>query len=170
MSDKIKVKNPIVEMDGDEMTRIIWHFIKDKLIYPFVDIDLKYYDLGIKQQGRDRRQGHCRCGKRYKGIRRGSEVCYHNPQCRPGKRIQSQTAVEEPQRHDPFDTGRHSFRKPIIIKNIPPAVSKWKKPIIIGRHAYGDIYKNVEYVVDGPGTAELVFTPLTEEKEGRQDP
>lgn len=159
MSDKIKVKNPIVEMDGDEMTRIIWHFIKDKLIRPFVDIDLKYYDLGIRRRDETDDKVTVEAANAIKEYGVGVKCATITPNAARVKEYNLKQQWKSPNGTIRSILDGTVFRKPIIIKNIPPAVSKWKKPIIIGRHAYGDIYKNVEYVVDGPGTAELVFIP-----------
>jgi len=160
VSDKIKVKNPIVEMDGDEMTRIIWHFIKDKLIFPFVDIDLKYYDLGIRRRDETDDKVTVDAANAIKEYGVGVKCATITPNAARVKEYNLKQQWKSPNGTIRSILDGTVFRKPIIIKNIPPAVSKWKKPIIIGRHAYGDIYKNIEYVVDGPGTAELVFTPL----------
>jgi isocitrate dehydrogenase len=159
VSYKIKVKNPIVEMDGDEMTRIIWHFIKDKLIYPFVDVDLKYYDLGINRRDETDDKVTVDAANAIKEYGVGVKCATITPNAARVKEYNLKQQWKSPNGTIRSILDGTVFRKPIIIKNIPPAVSKWKKPIIIGRHAYGDIYKNIEYVVDGPGTAELVFTP-----------
>jgi len=159
MADKIKVKNPIVEIDGDEMTRIIWHFIKDKLIYPFVDVDLKYYDLGIKKRDETDDKVTVDAANAIKEYGVGVKCATITPNADRVKEYSLKQQWKSPNGTIRSILDGTVFRKPIIIRNIPPAVSKWKKPIIIGRHAYGDIYRNVEYVVDEPGTAELVFTP-----------
>jgi isocitrate dehydrogenase len=159
VSDKIKVKNPIVEMDGDEMTRIIWHFIKDKLIYPFVNVDLKYYDLGIRSRDDTDDKVTVDAANAIKEYGVGVKCATITPNAARVKEYNLKQQWKSPNGTIRSILDGTVFRKPIIIKNIPPAVSKWKKPIIIGRHAYGDIYKNVEYVVDGPGTAELIFIP-----------
>jgi isocitrate dehydrogenase len=159
LSDKIKVKNPIVEMDGDEMTRIIWHFIKEKLLNPFLDIDLRYYDLGINHRDETDDRVTVEAAEAIKEIGIGVKCATITPNAARVKEYNLKQQWKSPNGTIRSILDGTVFRKPIIIKNIPPAVSKWKKPIIIGRHAYGDIYKNIEYVVDGPGTAELVFTP-----------
>jgi isocitrate dehydrogenase len=155
----IKVKNPIVEMDGDEMTRIIWHFIKDKLIHPFIDVDLKYFDLGIKHRDETDDKVTVEAANAIKEYGVGVKCATITPNAARVKEYGLKQQWKSPNGTIRSVLDGTVFRKPIIIKNIPPAVGKWKKPIIIGRHAYGDIYKNVEYVVDGPGVAELVFTP-----------
>lgn len=159
MSDKIAVKNPIIEMDGDEMTRIIWHFIKEKLIHPFVDVDLKYYDLGIRRRDETDDKVTVDAANAIKEYGVGVKCATITPNAARVKEYNLKQQWKSPNGTIRSILDGTVFRKPIIIRNIPPAVSKWKKPIIIGRHAYGDIYRNIEYVVDGPGTAELVFTP-----------
>jgi len=156
---KIRVKNPIVEMDGDEMARIIWHMIKEKLLLPFLDIDILYYDLGIKK--RDETDDAVT-------VEAANAIMEHGVGVKCATITPNAARVKEyglkQQWKSPNGTIRSMldgtvFRKPIIIKNIPPAVGSWKKPIMIGRHAYGDIYKSAELVVDRPGLAEIVFTP-----------
>jgi isocitrate dehydrogenase len=155
----IPVKNPIVEMDGDEMTRIIWKMIKEKLLFPHLDIDLKYYDLSIKH--RDETNDAVT-------IDAAKAIMEHGVGVKCATITPNEARVKEyhlkQQWPSPNGTIRSIldgtvFRKPIIVKNIPPAVRSWKKPISIGRHAYGDIYKSVEYRVSAAGMAELVFTP-----------
>ncbi len=159
MTEKIRVKNPIVEMDGDEMTRIMWRLIKEKLIYPYLDVDLRYYDLGVRHRDETDDRVTVEAAHAIEEFGIGVKCATITP---------NEARVREyglkQQWKSPNGTIRSIldgtvFRKPIIIKNIPPAVHKWKKPIIIGRHAYGDIYKNSEFVVERPGTAEIVFTP-----------
>ncbi|GAB4490341.1 MAG: NADP-dependent isocitrate dehydrogenase [Thermodesulfovibrionales bacterium] len=159
MATKIKVKNPIVEMDGDEMTRIIWKFIKDKLIFPFLDIDLKYFDLGIKHRDEtdDRVTVEAASAIREYGV--GVKCATITPNAARVKEYNLKQQWKSPNATIRSALDGTVFRKPIIIRNIPPAVKSWKKPIIIGRHAYGDIYKSAEIVVEVPGTAEIVFTP-----------
>jgi isocitrate dehydrogenase len=156
---KITVKSPIVEMDGDEMTRIIWQFIKDKLIYPFVDIDLKYFDLGMRHRDETDDQVTIDAANAIKEYDVGVKCATITPNAARVTEYNLKQQWKSPNATIRSILDGTVFRKPIIIKNIPPAVRAWKKPIIIGRHAYGDIYKSTEMVVDGPGTAELVFTP-----------
>lgn len=159
MSEKIKVKNPIVEMDGDEMTRIIWRLIKEKLILPFLYVDLKYYDLGIKHRDETDDKVTVDAANAIKEYGIGVKCATITPNAARVKEYGLKQQWKSPNGTIRSILDGTVFRKPIIIKNIPPAVRKWQKPIIIGRHAYGDIYKNVEYVVEKPGTAEIVFTP-----------
>jgi len=164
---KIKVKTPLVEMDGDEMTRVIWKEIKDKLIHPYLDIQLEYYDLGVTY--RDQTDDKVTVDSANAILKHGVGV-----KCATitpnADRVKEYTLKKE--WPSPNGTIRSIldgtvFRKPIIINNIPAAVKSWKKPIIIGRHAYGDIYRNVEMLIPGAGKAEIVFTPADGGAESR---
>jgi len=159
VADKIKVKNPVVEMDGDEMTRIIWHLIKEKLISPFLDIDLKYYDLGIKHRDETDDKVTIEAANAIKEYGIGVKCATITPNAVRVKEYDLKQQWKSPNGTIRSILDGTVFRKPIIIRNIPPGVKSWKKPIIIGRHAYGDIYKNTECVIDRPGIAEIVFTP-----------
>ena len=154
---KIKVKNPVVEMDGDEMTRIIWQVIKDKLIHPYLDIDLKYYDLSI--QNRDATDDQvtidsAEATKKY------------------GVAVKCATITPDEQRVEEFGLkkmwkspngtirnilGGVVFREPIVISNIPRLVPGWTQPVVIGRHAFGDQYKATDFVVPGAGKLTMKF-------------
>jgi isocitrate dehydrogenase len=160
----ITVKNPIVEMDGDEMTRIIWKMIKEKLLLPHLTMDLKYYDLGIKH--RDETDDKVTVDAANAVIEHGVGVkcATITPNAARVKEYNLKQQWPSPNGTIRSILDGTVFRKPIIVKNILPAVRSWKKPISIGRHAYGDIYKSVEYKVPGAGTAELVFTPATGER------
>ncbi len=155
----ITVKGPIVEMDGDEMTRIIWKMIKDKLLAPHLKMDLKYYDLGIKH--RDETDDAVTIDAANAVIEHGVGVkcATITPNAARVKEYSLKQAWKSPNGTIRSILDGTVFRKPIIVKNIPPAVRSWKKPISIGRHAYGDIYKSVEFKVPTAGKAELVFTP-----------
>ena len=159
MPAKIKVKSPIVEMDGDEMTRVIWSSIKGKLISPFLDIDLRYYDLGIRSRDETDDRITVEAAHAIKEFGVGVKCATITPNAARVKEYHLKQMWKSPNATIRSILDGTVFRKPIIIKNIPPAVRFWKKPIVIGRHAYGDIYKNVEIVVDAPGRAEIVFTP-----------
>lgn len=154
----IRVKNPIVEMDGDEMTRIIWKMIKDKLILPYLDIDLEYFDLGIKHRDETEDRVTVEAAEAIKLHGVGVKCATITPNAARVKEYDLKKQWPSPNATIRSILDGTVFRKPIIIKNIPPAVRSWKKPIIIGRHAYGDIYKSSEIVVTAPGTAEIVFT------------
>ncbi len=157
----ITVKGPIVEMDGDEMTRIIWKMIKDKLLAPHLRMDLKYYDLGIKH--RDETDDRVTIDAANAVIEHGIGVkcATITPNAARVKEYGLKQAWKSPNGTIRSILDGTVFRKPIIVKNIPPAVRSWKKPISIGRHAYGDIYRSVEYKVPAAGKAELVFTPAS---------
>jgi isocitrate dehydrogenase len=155
----IIVKNPIVEMDGDEMTRIIWKMIKDKLLVPHLAMELKYFDLGVKH--RDETDDQVTIDASNAVIEHGVGVkcATITPNAARVKEYKLKQAWKSPNGTIRSILDGTVFRKPIIAKNIPPAVRSWKKPISIGRHAYGDIYRSVEYKVPAAGKAELVFTP-----------
>jgi isocitrate dehydrogenase len=155
----IFVKNPIVEMDGDEMTRIIWKMIKDKLLFPHLTMDLRYYDLGVKHRDETDDQVTIDAANAVKKHSVGVKCATITPNAARVKEYHLKQAWKSPNGTIRSILDGTVFRKPIIVKNVPPAVRSWKKPISIGRHAYGDIYKSVEYKVPGAGRAELVFTP-----------
>jgi isocitrate dehydrogenase len=158
-SGKIKMKNTIVEIDGDEMTRVMWQMVKEKLLFPFLDMNLEYYDLGLKKRDEtDDKITHdaAEAIKKY-GV--GVKCATITPN---KDRIKEYNLKKE--WPSPNGTIRAAldgtvFRSPILAKNIPPGVRNWTKPIRIGRHAYGDVYKNQEIRVPGPGKGELIFTP-----------
>ncbi len=159
MSEKIRVKNPIVEMDGDEMTRIIWFMIKEKLILPFIDVDLRYYDLGVKHRDETDDRVTVEAAQAIRDIGIGVKCATITPNAARVKEYNLKQQWKSPNGTIRSILDGTVFRKPIIVKNVPPVVKSWKLPIIIGRHAYGDIYRNTELLIEGPGTAELVFTP-----------
>lgn len=154
----IRVKNPIVEMDGDEMTRIIWSLVKEKLILPFLEVDLRYYDLGMKHRNDTEDTVTVEAANAIREAGVGVKCATITPNAARVKEYSLKQQWKSPNGTIRSLLDGTVFRKPIIIKNIPPVVKSWKKPIIIGRHAYGDIYRDVEMVV-GAGTAEVVFTP-----------
>ncbi len=156
---KIKVKTPVVELDGDEMTRIIWGFIKDKLILPYLDIDLKYYDLGIEHRDATDDQVTVDSAHAIKQYGVGVKCATITP---------DEARVEEfglkKMWRSPNGTIRNLldgtiFREPIICHNVPRLVPHWTQPIVIGRHAYGDIYRAVETKIPGPGRVTLSYHP-----------
>jgi isocitrate dehydrogenase len=156
---KIKVEKPIVELDGDEMTRIIWAGIKDKLILPHLDIELEYYDLGIENRNRtdDAVTGEAARAIARRGV--GVKCATVTPDADRLSEYGLKKVWPSPNATIRGILDGTIFRKPILVRNLEPAVRSWTKPIIIGRHAYGDIYKAAEWAVPGPGLAELVFTP-----------
>ena len=156
--EKIKMQTPLVEMDGDEMTRILWQMIKDELLNPFIELNTEYYDLGLEHRNATDDQvtvDSAEATKKY------------------GVAVKCATITPNAARMDEYDLKEMwkspngtiraildgtVFRTPIVVKGIEPCVKNWKKPITIARHAYGDVYKNTEIKVPGKGTAELVFT------------
>jgi isocitrate dehydrogenase len=156
---KIRVKTPIVEMDGDEMTRIMWTMIKDSLILPYLDIDLRYYDLGVSHRDATDDRITVEAAEAIKAFGVGVKCATITPDQGRIEEYHLKKAWPSPNGTIRSILDGTVFRKPITVKNITPAVSSWKKPIVIGRHAYGDIYKAVDFVVPGPGRAELVYTP-----------
>lgn len=157
MSNKIKVKNKIVEIDGDEMARIIWHVIKERLIMPYLDIDIEYYDLGIKERDKTDDKITVQSAEAIKRHKVGVKCATITPNAQRVKEYGLKQQWKSPNGTIRSILDGTVFRKPIIIKNIPPAVKSWTKPIIIGRHAYGDIYKDVEMFIDRPGRVEITF-------------
>jgi isocitrate dehydrogenase len=155
----IKVKNPIVEMDGDEMTRIMWQMIKEKLVLPHLSVDLRYFDLGMKHRDETDDRDTVEAAEAIQRYGVGVKCATITPNASRVKEYSLKKQWASPNATIRSILDGTVFRKPIIVKNVPPAVRSWTKPIIIGRHAYGDIYKNSELVVDGPGRAEIVFTP-----------
>lgn len=157
--DKIKVKNPIVEMDGDEMTRVIWARIKEQLILPYLEVDLRYFDLSVIQ--RDATDDRVTVEAAQATVEHGVAV-----KCATITPNDDRVREFGLKRQWPSPNGTIRsimdgtvFRKPITLTNIPPKVRAWKRPITVARHAFGDIYRNQELVVGGAGTVELVYTP-----------
>ena len=156
---KIKVEGKVVELDGDEMTRIIWQFIKDKLIHPYLDVDLEYYDLGV--ENRDATDDQVT-------VDAANAIKKHNVGVKCATITPDEARVEEfglkKMWRSPNGTIRNSlggtiFRAPIIISNVPRLVPGWTKPVIVGRHAFGDQYRATDFKVDRPGTVTITFTP-----------
>ncbi|GAA4153216.1 NADP-dependent isocitrate dehydrogenase [Actinomadura keratinilytica] len=156
---KIKVAGPVVELDGDEMTRIIWKFIKDQLILPYLDVDLKYYDLGI--ENRDATDDQVT-------VDAANAIREHGVGVKCATITPDEARVEEfglkKMWRSPNGTIRNIlggvvFREPIVVSNIPRLVPGWTKPIIIGRHAHGDQYRASDFVVPGPGTVTISYVP-----------
>ena len=155
---RIQMITPLVEMDGDEMTRVLWQIIKDELILPFVDLKTEYYDLGLKHRDET-----------------GDQVTVDsaNATKKYGVAVKCATITPNAQRVEEYNLSKMwpspngtiramldgtVFRAPIVVKGIEPCVKNWKKPITLARHAYGDVYKNTEMVIPGPGKVELVYT------------
>jgi len=156
---KIKVKTPVVEMDGDEMTRVIWQDIKDKFITPYLDIDLKYYDLGILYRDETNDQVTIDSANATKEYGVAVKCATITPDEARVKEFHLKKMWLSPNGTIRNLLGGTVFREPIVIQSVPRVVPGWKKPIIIGRHAFGDQYRATDRVIDGPGKLELVFTP-----------
>jgi isocitrate dehydrogenase len=156
---KIKVVNPVVEMDGDEMTRIIWQFIKDKLILPYLDVQLDYYDLGMEH--RDATNDQVTIDSAEAAKRHGVAVkcATITPDEARVKEFGLKKMWKSPNGTIRNILGGVIFREPIIISNIPRLVPGWTKPIVVGRHAHGDQYKATDFKVPGPGTVTITYTP-----------
>jgi isocitrate dehydrogenase len=156
---KIKVANPVVELDGDEMTRIIWHFIKERLILPYLDIELEYYDLGIEQRDATGDQVTIDSANAIKKYGVGVKCATITPDEARVEEFGLKKMWKSPNGTVRNILGGVIFREPIIISNIPRLVPGWTKPIVIGRHAHADQYKATDFVVPGPGTVTITYTP-----------
>ena len=156
---KIKVKTPLVEMDGDEMTRIIWGFIKEKLILPYLDIDLKYFDLGIEHRDATNDQVTLDAALAIKKYGVGVKCATITPDEARVKEFNLKKMWRSPNGTIRNVLDGTIFREPIVCRNVPRLVPHWTKPIIIGRHAYGDIYRATETKIPGPGLVQLVYHP-----------
>jgi isocitrate dehydrogenase len=156
---KIKVTNPVVELDGDEMTRIIWQFIKDRLIHPYLDVDLQYYDLGIEHRDATDDQVTIDAANAIKQYGAGVKCATITPDEARVEEFGLKKMWVSPNGTIRNILGGVVFREPIIISNIPRLVPTWTKPIIIGRHAHGDQYKATNFKVPGAGELTITFTP-----------
>lgn len=156
---KIPVKTPIAELDGDEMTRVLWAMIKDKLIFPWLDIRLEYYDLGLSNRDATDDAVTVEAALAIRRLGVGVKCATITPDAERVVEYGLKKAWPSPNGTIRGILDGTVFRKPIIVKNVAPAVRSWIKPIFIGRHAYGDIYKAADFVVPGAGTVELVYTP-----------
>ena len=158
MTSKIKMKTPVVDMDGDEMARIIWALVKERLLEPYVELKTEYYDLGLKKRDETDDRITIEAAEAIKKHAVGVKCATITPNAARAREYNLKEEWKSPNSTIRAILDGTVFRVPIMIRNIEPAVRFWKKPIIIGRHAYGDVYKNAEYRVNGPGKAELVFT------------
>ena len=156
---KIKVVTPVVELDGDEMTRIIWQFIKDQLILPYLDIDLKYYDLGVEERDRTDDQVTIDSANAIKQYGVGVKCATITPDEARVDEFGLKKMWKSPNGTIRNILGGVIFREPIIINNIPRLVPHWTKPIVVGRHAFGDQYRATDFKVPGPGKLTVTFTP-----------
>jgi isocitrate dehydrogenase len=157
--NKIKVATPVVEMDGDEMTRIIWQFIKDKLILPYLDIELKYYDLGMEYRDKTDDQVTVDAANATKQYGVAVKCATITPDEARVKEFNLKKMYRSPNGTIRNILGGTIFREPIVIKNVPRLVPGWTAPIVIGRHAYGDQYRATDFKVPGPGKLTMTFTP-----------
>ncbi|MCG7391430.1 NADP-dependent isocitrate dehydrogenase [Microvirga sp. ACRRW] len=154
---KIKVANPVVELDGDEMTRIIWHFIKEKLIHPYLDIDLKYYDLGIEHRDATSDKVTVEAAEAIKKYGVGVKCATITPDEARVEEFKLKDMWKSPNGTIRNILGGVIFREPIICKNVPRLVPGWTQPIIVGRHAFGDQYKATDFKVPGKGRMTIKF-------------
>ena len=155
---KIQMITPLVEMDGDEMTRILWKMIKDELILPFVDLKSEYYDLGLKHRDETDDKVTVESANATKRLGVAVKCATITPNAARVKEYDLKEMWKSPNGTLRAILDGTVFRKPILVKGIEPNVRTWKKPITIARHAYGDVYKNTEMIIDGPGKVELVYT------------
>ena len=154
---KIKVSNPVAELDGDEMTRIIWQYIKDKLIHPFLDLELLYFDLGMEYRDKTNDQVTVDAANAIKKVGVGVKCATITPDEARVKEFGLKEMWKSPNGTIRNILGGVIFREPIICKNVPRLVPGWSKPIIIGRHAYGDQYRATDFRFPGKGTLSMKF-------------
>ncbi len=155
---KIQMKTPLVEMDGDEMTRVLWQWIKDELLLPFIDLKTEYYDLGLQKRDETNDQITVDSANATKKYGVAVKCATITPNAARVKEYNLKQMWKSPNGTIRAILDGTVFRAPILVKGIEPYVKTWKKPITIARHAYGDVYKGVEMKIDKPGVAELVFT------------
>jgi len=157
--EKIKVQNPIVEMQGDEMTRIIWEYIKEKLIIPYLDIDIKNYDLGIKNRDKTSDQITIEAAKAVKKYGVGIKCATITPDENRVQEFKLKQMWRSPNGTIRNILGGTIFRQPIICKNVPRIITNWDYPIVVARHAFGDQYKATDTIINKPGRLKMVFEP-----------
>lgn len=156
---RIKVNNPIVEMDGDEMTRVIWKFIKEKLVFPYVDVKVQYFDLGLPNRDKTSDQVTVDAAEAIKKCNVGIKCATITPDEARVKEFKLKEMWKSPNGTIRNILNGTVFREPILCKNVPRLVPGWTKPIVIGRHAYGDQYRATDFAVNKPGRFEMTFTP-----------
>ncbi|MCH8322680.1 MAG: NADP-dependent isocitrate dehydrogenase, partial [Proteobacteria bacterium] len=156
---KITVKNPVVELDGDEMTRIIWKWIRERLILPYLDIDLKYYDLSIESRDQSDDQITVDAAEAIKKFGVGIKCATITPDEARVEEFGLKKMWRSPNGTIRNILGGTVFREPIICKNIPRLVPGWTKPIVIGRHAFGDQYRATDFIIPGKGKLTITFEP-----------
>jgi isocitrate dehydrogenase len=154
---KIKVKNPVVEIDGDEMTRIIWQWIRERLILPYLDIDLKYYDLSVEMRDQTEDRITVDCANAIKQYGVGVKCATITPDEARVEEFKLKRMWKSPNGTIRNILGGVVFREPIVIQNVPRLIPGWTDPIVVGRHAFGDQYKATDTLIPGPGTLRLVF-------------
>ncbi|CEG78961.1 Putative Isocitrate dehydrogenase [NADP] [Rhizopus microsporus] len=159
MPSKIVVKNPVVDLDGDEMTRIIWQLIKDKLILPYLDLDIKYFDLSVQNRDATDDQVTVDAAEAIKKYNVGIKCATITPDEARVEEFNLKKMWKSPNGTIRNILNGTVFREPIVVKTIPKLVPGWTNPIIIGRHAHGDQYRATDFVTPGPGKFEVVFTP-----------
>ncbi len=157
--EKIKVARPVVELDGDEMTRVIWHMIREKLILPYLDVDLKYYDLGIEYRDQTDDTVTVEAARAIREYGVGVKCATITPDEARVEEFGLKSMWRSPNGTIRNELDGTVFREPIICRNVPRLVPGWTDPIVIGRHAFGDQYRATEMAVPGPGTVTLTFTP-----------
>ena len=166
---KIKVKNPIVELDGDEMTRVIWQFIKNKLILPYLDLGIDYYDLGMQNRDETNDQITIDCANAIKKVGVGIKCATITPDEARVKEFKLKKMWRSPNGTIRNIIGGTVFREPIICKNVPKLVPSWTDPMIIGRHAFGDQYRATDFKVPGKGKLEIKWTSEDGKKEKKYE-
>jgi isocitrate dehydrogenase len=158
-SKKIKVKNPVAELDGDEMTRVIWQLIKDELIHPFLDLNIQYFDLGIEHRDKTSDQVTLDAAKAIAECKVGIKCATITPDEDRVKEFNLKEMWKSPNGTIRNYLNGTVFREPIIIKNIPRYVQGWTKPVVLARHAFGDQYRATDFVVDRKGKFVIEFIP-----------
>lgn len=167
--EKIKVYNPVVELDGDEMTRIIWKMIKEKLILPFLDIDIKYYDLGIEHRDETDDEVTVEAAYAIKKYKVGIKCATITPDEARVREFGLKKMWKSPNGTIRNILDGTIFREPIVVSNVPRLVPQWTAPIVIGRHAFGDQYRATDFVVNGPGKLTITFTPKDGSEEQKHE-
>ncbi|RKO95428.1 Isocitrate/Isopropylmalate dehydrogenase-like protein, partial [Caulochytrium protostelioides] len=157
--DKIKVTKPVVELDGDEMTRIIWKWIKDKLIFPYVDLEIKYFDLGMEHRDKTDDQVTHDAAAAIQQYNVGIKCATITPDEQRVAEFKLKQMWKSPNGTIRNILGGTVFREPILIDNVPRIVPGWTRPIVIGRHAFGDQYRCTDFIADKPGKFEIYYTP-----------
>ena len=158
MADRIRMKNPVVEIDGDEMTRILWQLVKEKLLEPFIDLKTEYYDLGLMNRETSGDRVTIEAAQAIRRLGVGVKCATITSNASRKTEYNLKNLFPSPNATIRAMLDGTVFRKPIKVDCIKPAISSWSKPIVIGRHAYGDVYKAAEMLVPGPGKVELVWT------------